>query len=170
MVSDNDIETHPALRLLAWQVVAVLPCVRRFLRVFVRRNRCRRGHGHDRYDAVRRTMDRVLDDGRAHGNDTVGVVLLRSRTQTVSKPEDINDRLREGDASLGVGGLSINESHAFILGVTVGVAARRRRLWTAVAVAIGPPSAIGRRAIKREPWYFAAGLLAGLVGRRVVTR
>jgi len=86
------------------------------------------------------------------------------------QPPSIDRRLREGDASLGVGGLSINESHAFILGVAAGVAARRRRLWAAVAAAIGPQSAIGRRTIRREPWYFAAGLLAGLAGRRVLTR
>jgi len=87
-----------------------------------------------------------------------------------SQPREIDRRLREGDASLGVGGLSINETHALILGVAVGVAARRRRLWVAVVAAIGPPSAIGRRTIKREPWYFAAGVLAGLVGRRVLAR
>jgi len=86
----------------------------------------------------------------------------------MSQPQDADRRLRKGDANLGVGGLSINESHAFVLGVTVGVAARRRRLWAAVAAAIGPPSAIGRRTIRREPWYFAAGMLAGLVGRRVL--
>ena len=86
----------------------------------------------------------------------------------MSQPQDIDRRLREGDASLGVAGLSINESHAFILVVTVGVAARRRRLWAAVVAAIGPPSAIGRRTIRREPWYFAVGLLAGSVGRRVL--
>ena len=88
----------------------------------------------------------------------------------MSQPQDIDRRLREGDESLGVGGLSVNESHAFVLGVAVGVAARRPRLWTAVTAAIGSQSAIGRRTIRREPWYFAAGVLVGLAGRRVLAR
>jgi len=85
------------------------------------------------------------------------------------QPHDIDRRLREGDSAI-VGGVSINESHAVLLGVAVGVlAAEADRPRAGLAVVLGAISgdrdgrAIGLRTLRREPWYAAVGVVVGYI-------
>jgi len=88
----------------------------------------------------------------------------------MTQPRTPAARLRAGDGALVEAvGLSVNETHAFALGVAVGVLARRAgRPTVALAVAVwsllGSGGAIGTRTLRREPWYALAGLVVGIVG------
>ena len=93
----------------------------------------------------------------------------------MTQPEAIDKRLDAGDDAAGFGGgLSINETHAVLLGVVIGALAAeadspRIALATVVASLIGEREgrAIGLRTLRREPWYFAIGVLVGYACRRV---
>jgi hypothetical protein len=84
-------------------------------------------------------------------------------------------RLAAGDRPLfeGVDGVSVNEAHAALEGVTIGwLAAWSGREGMAVAAAVlalGWPARgpIGLRALAREPWWALVGLVVGVaVGER----
>jgi|GEM_PF-7065409 len=84
------------------------------------------------------------------------------------QPHDIDRRLRAGDQAL-VGGVSINESHALLVGLALGFLAGRTgqpRVTLALGVALVAPwprTGVGPRTLAREPWWALGGYLVGVV-------
>jgi len=94
-------------------------------------------------------------------------------------PPDVTDqRLNAGDVSAreALDGLSLNEFHAALLSIELGVLSGRTEsprvalLVAAVSLAWPGGGPIGLRTLAREPWWSLAGLAVGFVfGQRTVS-